>query len=67
MMITYHWLYFPITKVGERRHNYVGAPDNRIQGSFRTCPNAPGTRHKPGTWTRGRTLTKIYIADSSRH
>jgi hypothetical protein len=45
-------LYFPITKVGERRHNYVGAPDNRIEGPFRTCPNAPGTRHKPGTWTR---------------
>jgi hypothetical protein len=43
---------FPTTKVGERRHNYVGAPDNRIHGSFRTCPNAPGTRHKPGTWTR---------------
>jgi hypothetical protein len=27
---------------GERRYNYVGAPDNRIEGSIRTCPEAPG-------------------------
>ncbi len=24
---------------------------------YRVCPDAPGQRHEPGTWTRGRRLT----------
>jgi len=24
----------------------------------RVCPDAPGQRHEPGTWTRGRRLTE---------
>ena len=40
-------------------HTHVGAPDNRIIWfSNGTCPDAPGQRHGPGTWTRGRHLTK---------
>jgi len=34
--------------------NHVGAPDNRIHLVDNHCPNAPGQRHVPGTWTRGR-------------
>jgi hypothetical protein len=40
--------------VGGTAINHVGAPDNRIHLVEDQCPNAPGQRHVPGTWTRGR-------------
>jgi len=45
----------------KRRHTHVGAPENRIMAHLGACPNAPGQRHEPGTWTRGRRFTGTQI------
>ena len=46
--------------VVRQRHTHVGAPENRIKWFPNgTCPDAPGQRHDPGTWTRGRHLTEF--------
>jgi hypothetical protein len=45
--------------------NYVGAPDNRINSVVvDQCPNAPGQRHIPGTWTR-RSITAHLVENFS--
>jgi hypothetical protein len=45
-----------------RRHTHVGAPENRIKWFPNgTCPDAPGQRHDPGTWTRSHHLTNGYF------
>lgn len=51
---------------GERCHNHVGAPENRISGSGRTRPDAPGQRHLCRNLDRWSPLTKKnlpYIGD----
>lgn len=67
MIVFFHRLYVRTTKVGEWRHIIAGAPDNRIEGSFRTCTNAPGKRPKPGTWTGDRALTGIALTEYQWH
>ena len=42
----------PLKAVSGAAINHVGAPDNRISLVDNQCPNAPGQRHGPGTWTR---------------
>ena len=45
--------------------NYVGAPDDRINSVVvNQCPDAPGQRHVPGTWTR-RSITAHLLKDFS--
>ncbi len=37
---------------GERRHTEIGALETKIAIHLRICPDAPGLRSQPGTWTR---------------